>query len=191
MHQQGIDYRLVEKDPGRIREQENYVFGDAAELEVLQQAGIMNCSSVLITTHDDDVNVYLTIYCRRLRPDVQILVRANQDRNVSTLHRAGADFAMSYASTGASSLFNVLKRGKLLFLAEGLDVFQVPVPHSLVGQTLAGYKFRQSTGCNVVAIERPDGMDANPDPHRPLAAGDHLIIVGDTESEERFFAVTQ
>jgi len=185
--QHDVDYRLVEKNPERIRDPEKYICGDAAELEVLQRAGIMECSSVVITTHDDDVNVYLAIYCRRLRPDVQILVRANQDKNVSTLHRAGADFAMSYASTGASSLFNVLKRGKLLFLAEGLDVFNVQVPAALVGRSLAECRFRQTTGCNVVAIERDSIMDANPDPHRPLAAEDYLVVVGDSESEARFY----
>lgn len=183
----GVDYRLVEKNSERIRDPEKYICGDAAELEVLQRAGIMDCSSVVITTHDDDVNVYLAIYCRRLRPDVQILVRANQDKNVSTLHRAGADFAMSYASTGASSLFNVLKRGKLLFLAEGLDVFNVQVPAALVGRSLAECRFRQTTGCNVVAIERNSVMDANPDPHRPLEAEDYLVVVGDSESEAKFF----
>ena len=46
---------------------------------------------MVITTHDDDVNVYLAIYCRRLRPDIAIVARANLDRNVSTLYRAGAD----------------------------------------------------------------------------------------------------
>src|SRR5690606_3565697 len=65
----GLDYRLIEKRPERIRDPEKYVLGDASELEILQQAGINKTSSVVITTHDDDVNVYLTIYCRRLRPD--------------------------------------------------------------------------------------------------------------------------
>jgi Trk K+ transport system NAD-binding subunit len=191
LRRKGVDYRIVEKDLQRIRDPDKYIAGDAAELEVLQQAGIMGCASVVITTHDDDMNIYLAIYCRRLRPDVQVLVRANQDRNVSTLHRAGADFAMSYASTGASSLFNILKRGKLLFLAEGLDVFNVPVPASIAGRTLAECKFRQSTGCNVIAIEHPTGLDANPKPDRRLSAGEALIVVGDAESEERFFRATQ
>lgn len=185
---QGVEYRLVERNPKRIYDRERYVLGDAAELEVLDRAGIMNCQSVVITTHDDDVNVYLAIYCRRLRPDVQILARANQDRNVSTLHRAGADFVMSYASTGANSIFNLLRSGHILLLTEGLDVFRIPVPPSLVGRTLVESQFRQSTGCNVVAIEQDGTFDVNPDPHRPLSATAELIVVGDAESQERFFA---
>ena len=51
-------------------------------------------------TGNDDTNIYLTIYCRKLHPDIQIISRANRERNVSTLHRAGADFVASYASMG-------------------------------------------------------------------------------------------
>ncbi|MFQ3594147.1 MAG: NAD-binding protein, partial [Gemmataceae bacterium] len=181
------DYRLIESNPRRIRDPEKYVLGNAAELEVLEKAGIMECSSVVITTRDDDVNIYLTIYCRRLRPQVQILARANQDRNVSTLHRAGADFVMSYASTGASSIFNVLRQNSLLALADGLTAFRVPVPASLVGKTLAECRFRQTTGCNVVAIKRGEHYDAHPAPNEPLPADAELIIVGDTASEKRFY----
>lgn len=185
----GIDYRIVDRNPDRIIDPEHYVLGDAAELEVLQRAGIMDCTSVVITTHDDDVNVYLAIYCRRLRPDIQILARANQDRNVSTLHRAGADFVMSYASTGASTILNVLKKGNSILLAEGLDVFRVPVPTQLIGKSLAECRFRQVTGCNVIAIEKEGIFDARPSPSMILTSDLQLVLVGDAEAEKKFFGL--
>ncbi|MDP1562785.1 MAG: NAD-binding protein [Pirellulaceae bacterium] len=185
---QDINFKIVEKNAERVRDPNDYVVGDAAEIDVLERAGIHNCSSIVITTHDDDINIYLAIYCRRLRPEVQILARANQDRNVSTLHRAGADFVMSYASTGASHLFNLLKRAELLLLADGLDMFRVEAPSWLVGRSLAQAQFRQRTGCNVVAVKTVAGQFlANPDPNRNLAETDQLIVVGDTEAEDRFF----
>ena len=183
----GHDYRLVDKNPDRIRDRSRAVIGDASELEILEQAGIHTCASIVITTHDDDVNIYLAIYCRKLRPDIQILVRANQDRNVSTLHRSGADFVLSYASTGAGTIFNLLRRGDLVLVAEGFDVFRVPVPKSLVGKTLAQSGLRATTGCNVVAIVQEGKCRGVPDPHLPLGSGMELILVGDTEDERRFY----
>jgi len=47
------------------------------------QAGIKAAPSIIITTHDDPTNIYLTIYCRRLSPEVQIISRANLGRNIS------------------------------------------------------------------------------------------------------------
>ena len=57
---------IVEKVGERLKEESNYIHGDAAERAVLEKAGIHNAPSVVITTHDDDVNLYLTMYCRSL-----------------------------------------------------------------------------------------------------------------------------
>ena len=60
----GLDYRIIDRLPERIRDEEHYILGDAADIEVLGRAGIKEAPTIIITTHDDDTNVYLTIYCR-------------------------------------------------------------------------------------------------------------------------------
>ena len=186
--ERGVPYRIVEKQGDRIRDPAHYVEGDAADFAVLRRAGIESTSAVVITTHDDDMNVYLTIYCRKLRPEAQVIARANLDRNVSTLHRAGADVVMSYASTGATAIWNTLRDDDTLLLAEGLDVFRTTVPQAMVGRTLADCAIRRDTGCNVVAVVDEEGFETNPDPQRPLPAGAELVVIGDSESEGRFLA---
>ena len=116
----GVDHRIVDRLPERIAHLADHVVGDAADRAVLAEAGIDEASAVVITTHDDDTNVYLTLYCRRLRPDIEILGRVRTDRNLTTMHRAGADVVLSYASTGAMEAWNALRGGSTLVLAEGL-----------------------------------------------------------------------
>ena len=53
------------------------------------------------------------------------------------MHRAGADFVMSYASLGANAIFNFLKNEDTSMLAEGLNIFRLKAPESLVGKNLA------------------------------------------------------
>ncbi len=183
---EGIDYRIVERSPERIGNPDKSVLGDAAELEVLQRAGIMDASAVVVTTHDDDMNVYLTIYCRKLRPDIQILGRATVERNISTLHRAGADFVLSYASIGANILFNLLQRIDTLLLAEGLSAFRLAIPPAMIGRSLAESQVRETTGCNVIAVVRNGETDVNPDGHQPIPADAELIVIGDADAEQRF-----
>jgi Trk K+ transport system NAD-binding subunit len=183
---EGIACYIVERQPERIRDPERYIQGDAAELEVLNRAGIMEAGSVVITTHDDDINIFLTIYCRRLRPDAQILARATLERNVSTLHRAGADFVLSYATTGATIIFNLLRQTDILLLAEGLSAFRLPVPASMVGKSIAACSIRRDTGCNVIAVVRNGAFEVNPDPSVPLPRDAQLVIIGDVEAESRF-----
>jgi voltage-gated potassium channel len=104
---------------------------------------------------------------------------------VATLHRAGADFVLSYASMGANTILSILDRSKVLMVAEGVDVFEVHVPKSLVGKSLAEDGRRQETGCNVVAL-RTGGLQINPDPHTKLPADGELVIIGTTEAEANF-----
>jgi Trk K+ transport system NAD-binding subunit len=184
----GFDYRIVEQFAERVRDPDKYVVGDAAELSVLKQAGIDAAPAVVITTHDDDTNVYLSLYCRKLRPDVQLLARARLDRNVSTLHRAGADVVLSYASTGATAVWNFLRADNTLLIAEGLEVFKVPVPSAMAGQPLRDCRIRQDTGCNVIAVVEGDTTRSNLDPAAPLPAGAELILIGDSEAEHRFLS---
>ncbi len=184
--QQQIEYRIVEKEVKQKDDDGRLIVGDAADLEILKQAGIMETPAVVITTHDDALNVYLTLYCRRLRADIQIISRATLERNVHTLHRAGADFVISEASMGANAIFNLLRRSDVLLLAEGLDVFRVKIPPSLAGKTLTETAIRQRTGCNVIAIHTAAGVQVNPNPNTALPADGEMVVIGSDESEQQF-----
>ena len=184
--ERGMDYRIVELQRDRIRDSDKYIHGDAAELDVLVAAGIRETPAVLVTTHDDDINIYLTIYCRRLRPNVQIISRARVDRNIASLHRAGADFVLSYASMGSNAIISQLARSNILMVAEGLDVFEVEMPPGLVGKSIADSEIRTNSGCSVIAVRQGAITTINPDPHAPLPAGAELVLIGSVEAEERF-----
>ena len=184
-----VDYRIVEELPELIRDPKKYVLGSAADLAVLEKAGIRETGTVIITPHDDDLNVYLTIYCRQLRPDIQILSRAMHDRNVATLHRAGADTVLSHASMCAGTIMNLLRRGKILMLAEGLELFEFRVPDELAGRIIAESSIREDTGCSVVAIRSERGMEIVPNPSATLPRGADIVLIGTAEAEERFLEV--
>ncbi len=188
LEQRGIHYRIVEKNPRFIRG-ENYIEGDAADIRILAKAGIREATSVLVTTHDDSVNVYLTIYCRKLRSDVQIISRANIDRNISKLHSAGADLVMSHASIGASTIINLLLPNRIMMVAEGLNVFRVPVHESFAGKSLAEVPIRQQTGCSVIAIGKDDNLNINPAPSEVLGADDEIVLIGSADAEKRLMDI--
>lgn len=191
--EQGLDYRIVERDADQAQKLDNCIVGDAADYEVLKKAEIMNALTVIITTHDDDINVYLTVYCRRLNPEIQIISRVTQERNIATLHRAGADFVMSYASMGADAIFNFLKRSDTLMVAESLSVFsedisvfRMKMPSALVGKTIANSAIRKNTGCTVIALNDNHEMQLNPDPNEPLPRAAEILLIGSSKGEKRF-----
>ncbi|TVR19814.1 MAG: potassium channel protein [Balneolaceae bacterium] len=187
LRERDIDYRIIDKDPGRIRDKKKFVLGDAADHSVLKKAGLDEAHTVLITTNNDDINIYLTIYCRQLIPNIQIISRATYEKNINTMHRAGADFVMSYASMGANSVFNILEGQDVLVLAEGLTIFNHRVNHKLADKNLIESDIRQDTGCTVVAIKcKDDGMIVSPDPKRKLQLNQEIVLIGSSEGETKF-----
>jgi Trk K+ transport system NAD-binding subunit len=186
LKRRGIDYCIIEQQRDRISDDENYIHGSAADKSILQRAGIETAASVIITTRNDETNIYLTIFCRLLRPDIQIIGRATLERNLAALHRAGSDIVMSYASMGSNALFNLLQRSDLLMIAEGLDVFKVPIPKELAGKTLAETNIRERTNCSVIGIDSQDKTMTNPEPAAVLPEVGEIVLIGSPASEAEF-----
>jgi Trk K+ transport system NAD-binding subunit len=184
--ERAIRYTIVEKNPRRVKQKANTVLGDAADLSTLQQAWIEKAPVALVTTHDDATNIYFTKYLRSLRPDMQIISRANVNRNVSTLHRAGADFVISYSVLGANIMFNFLMKQEALVPIEGLTLFVWTVPPRVI---LTRSHITRQTGCGVVAVRSRGEVSADPDAGLRIEPGAEIILIGTYEAERKFFQV--
>lgn len=122
-----------------------------------------------------------------MRKDIQIISRATLDRTIHTLHSAGCDFVISHASLGANNIFNLSKRGNILMIAEGVDVFRVKTPRALVGKTIKYASIREECGCNVIGISANGAMMIDPYRETMLPTDGEMILIGSVESEEKFF----
>lgn len=180
---------IIEKIPERVVGHPEAVIGDATEMDVLKKAGVREATTLIITTHDDDTNVALTIFLRKLHKSWQILARSNFDRNVKTLLRAGADLVLSYASMGANTVFNLLRGDEYLLLAEGISVFPAAIPASIAGKSLGESKIRTRTGCTVVFVDDRGRREMNPGLDFVMPQGGRMFLVGTLEAEEKFLEV--
>lgn len=186
----GVPVHIVEAKPELIPKLEGvatrYFIGNAADRQVLDEAGIADAPSVLLTTHDDAVNIYLTIYCRRLNPEARTLTRVTHERNVQAIRRAGADFVLSYSSFGVQSVVALVQGREMIVLGEGVDLFYVPVPPALAGKTLSEAEIGARCGLNVVALEAEGRVDTNLTADRRLGADCTIVAIGSAEQRERF-----
>lgn len=183
-----IPYRVIESDEKKAGMVPNCILGDASDKSVLERAGINKAPAIIITSHNDETNVYLTIYGRKLRPDIQIISRAFLHRNIEPLHRAGADFVMSQDHMGANTIFNLLNRAEILMVTEGLDVFSQSTPKSLVGVKVKDSKITEKTGCSIVAIKGDEGTVITPSPNNQFSEDGEIILIGDEAAEKSFEA---
>jgi monovalent cation:H+ antiporter-2, CPA2 family len=93
LESQGFEYIAIDLDPARIRVARQagdvVVFGDSADEELLQQVGLKNASAVIVTFANPAVSVGIVRAVRRLRGDVPVLVRTQDDAGLAELTAAG------------------------------------------------------------------------------------------------------
>ena len=160
--------------------------GDAADGDLLRRAGILQARSVLLTTNDDAMNIYLAVYCRRLNRDLRIISRITHERNLEAIHRAGADFVLSYTTLGVEGVLSLLRGHPPLVLGEGVELFFVRVPPSLAGRPLSESGVGSRTGLSVVAVQVGNTLTAPLTSETVLTAGADLIVLGSHEQRARF-----
>lgn len=183
-----INYRVVEKRSVKITgfDRDHVIVGDAADLGTLKLAGIDTARSVIVTTHSDDMNIYLVFYCRQLRPDIQIISRSILARNVSKLYMAGADHVMSYASLGAGTIFQLLRPSEASLFTEGIIVLKKSAGPHFTGKTIMNCGIREVSGFSVIAIRREGRLLISPDPETTIKDSDELIAIGTSDNERLF-----
>ncbi len=190
LKRKGVPVHVLERDE-RAHDRlagicDQHFVGDAADREALMRAGLENAPSVLLTTNDDAMNVYLAVYCRRLKPDLRIVSRITHERNLEAIHRAGADFVLSYSTLGVDAVFSVLQGHELVILGEGVDLFTVDLPPSLQGKTLAETGIGSRTGLSVVAVGQNAQLVTNLHSSMRLEPGAELIMLGSVKQRQTF-----
>ena len=79
-----------------------------------------------------------------------------------------------------------LSQAEDLVVTEGLDVFKVKIPNSLVGKTITKSSIRPTTGCSIIPVNVDGAMNINPDPMMFLPADSESILIGTVEAEGQF-----
>jgi voltage-gated potassium channel len=190
LHRKGLHVHAIDRGEDALRPLAGEVTatfaGDAADRRLLERAGLLRAQSVLLTTNDDAMNIYLAVYCRKLKPDVRIVSRVTHERNVEAIHRAGADFVLSYTTLGIEAVMSVLRGYPPVLLGEGVELFSVRVPPSLAGKPLRASAIGSRTGLSVVALQQGPQMLTQLTAETPLPAGADLLMLGSLEQRRAF-----
>ncbi len=186
----GVPVHLVDRDAaslGPMAGRVTQVFaGDAADRRLLERAGIADAPSVLLSTNDDAMNIYLAVYCRRLNARLRIVSRITHERNVEAIHRAGADFVLSYTSLGVEAVLSILRGHELVLLGEGVELLSVAVPDTLANRPLRDSAIGSRTGLSVVALRQDGRLMTQLSAETLLPGGAELLMLGSLEQRRAF-----
>ena len=94
LEQNGFEYIALDLDPVRIRAGRQagdpVVYGDASQMGMLENVGLASASCVVITFATPAVSLRILSSIRKLRTDVPVLVRTQDDTRLEELQKAGA-----------------------------------------------------------------------------------------------------
>jgi Trk K+ transport system NAD-binding subunit len=190
LHKNNILVNLIDRDPEiceKARPMCNKVFaGRASDYELLKKAGILEAPSVLLSTNDDTMNIYLASYCRQLNKELRIVSRISEARNIDIIHRAGANFVLSYATLGSEAVLSISKGQELTILGEGIMLFSLPIPPRLAGKSLAESGIGAKTGLSVIALKEDSKVDTQLSADTVLPDGAEIVMLGNIEMRRKF-----
>ena len=190
LYESGSEVVIIDQDPERTREiPYPVVIGDATLDATLLAAGVERASAVVAALQGDAENLFVTLSCRAMNPDLFIVARARQEGSVPKLAQAGADRVVNPQELGATRMASFIVQPNV---AEFVDVVmhersmefrmqEVEVLHGsqLDGTSLREANLRERANVLVLALRRTDGrFVTNPDPEIPLQAGQVVIAVG-------------
>ncbi len=91
-------YVVIDYDPEVIdvveRRRVNYLYGDATDIELLEEAGVASAKLLVSTIPDFDVNVFLLNYLASKNPKAIAIVHADDPMEAARLYEAGASYVI-------------------------------------------------------------------------------------------------
>jgi CPA2 family monovalent cation:H+ antiporter-2 len=191
LESQGFEFLAIDLDPTRIRlarqAGDPIVFGDSSDEELLRNVGLETASAVIITFANPAVSVGIVRAVRRMRADVPVLVRTQDDAGIEELSAAGA-----------TEVVPETFEASLMLVSQVLMLLHVPVSRVVrtVGEIRAG---RYGTLRRVFRHENDQPLDETHAfreelrsvvlPPQAWAVGRQLQAVQDRGAEVVFTAV--
>jgi voltage-gated potassium channel len=172
--------------------------GDAAQDDVLIEAGVARARSLLAASDSDSGNTYITLTAKALNPALFVVARAGKRESEPRVRRAGADRVISpYTLSGRRMALSAIQPNIVDFIdtlavqrdgGRMLAEIEVDGESQLLGQFVRHVV--ESTAVTVLGIQRADGeLIVGPREDVRLEEGDRVMVVGREDEVARVWNV--
>jgi len=190
---EGVSFIVVDTNPERVEHawELGYVavVGNAANEQMLKEAGIEKALALMAAVSSDAENVFIILTARSLNANIQIIARANYEDSEYKMIRAGANRTIvPYTISGKRMVTMLMRPNVADFLDEVahvggmellLEQIHIMPASPLAGKTLAEMDIRNNMGITVLACRHTDGkFQSHPGPETLIEPDGILLVLG-------------
>jgi len=191
-----VGFVVIDRDEDRVERVMKAgmlgVLGDATHDDILREVGIGRAKGLIATLASDADNLFLILSAKALNARLHLSARVDEETSEEKMRRAGATFVLApYKSTGhrmAQALIKPHVQQFIDFTAGGagpdvcIEQLSISSRSPFADHTLGRMNVQRDLGLIVLALRKADGsMTFNPTSEQTIGAGDHLIVMGETQ----------
>lgn len=181
----GNDVMIVDKDEAKINAlSETFAdahIGDCTSEVAIKGLGIKQMDICFVCVGEDfQASVVITSFLKRLGAKC-IVAKASQDIQADLLLQIGANEVVYPEKEMAEKLavrYNANNILDYIELTGEYSIYEIPVPITWTGKTLADLDVRKKYHINVVAVKNENNLNPSPTPEYIFRPMDHIILIG-------------
>jgi Kef-type K+ transport system membrane component KefB len=110
-------YVVIDYDPDVIDSLENrklpYLYGDATDIELLEEAGLDRARLIVSTISDHETNIFLVKLLETINPHAVVILHAENFNEAAELYELGASYVVMPHYIGSEKIGSFIKRNGL------------------------------------------------------------------------------
>lgn len=196
LNEMGHQVMAVDKDEKRVNAildiVTNAQIGDSTDREFLESLGVRNFDYVIIAIAEDFESSMITTVMVKELGAPNVISRASSEIQEQLLKNNGADVVIYPEKTvGIWTANRYVSEHVLDYfdLADGYSIYEISMPDSWVGKTLASMDIRSKYGINILAVRSGEHLNVTMDPNEKFVKSQSLLVLGKSENVHRCFKV--
>lgn len=196
LNEMGHQVMAVDKDEKRVNAildiVTNALIGDSTDREFLESLGVRNFDYVIIAIAGDFESSMITTVMVKELGAPNVISRASSEIQEQLLKNNGADVVIYPEKTvGIWTANRYVSEHVLDYfdLADGYSIYEISMPDSWVGKTLASMDIRSKYGINILAVRSGEHLNVTMDPNEKFVKSQSLLVLGKSENVHRCFKV--
>jgi voltage-gated potassium channel len=162
------------------------ILGNAADEQILHEAGIDRAGSLVAAADSDAENVFIVLTAKSINPDLKIISRCNSEPSIPKMEKAGVDTVISPHAIAGRRIAQMLIRPNVVSFLDGilefgdqqmrLEEFIIDQNSPLAGLTLKEAKLKVA----VLAVTYPEQtlLLSHPNAVPKLLPAAAIIVMG-------------